>query len=416
MADKILSPDGKQEWNGTSWVPISDIAPTSISGTDQKTETIVNYANLCIDSLSRVDMAAAKTYYGKAKEVDLKIAKRIFEGEYGADIGKEYADIVETYLVGIIRTKFSSNMKHIGMGIVNWDIDGDFEMDHKLQNLDVAFNNAVAFLGDPFSMIKGGIDSVLTVRIMRFDENADGIPDYEQRKLSREESLSIAETPMTKDMIEEIEFIGVPNEEVLKQQFRIGLILESAGAHILSILNPLVLQVIRTDSTGVTVKFLMEKQRNAAEAMDKGRNFQLGATALALGADLPIDEWKTDDFELIQTLLKDSKKAIDKHKSEVNANLERAITQKQTSECFIATAAYGTPYDSKIDVLRNWRDDSLKSSILGRIFIRNYYFFSPPIASIVAKSSALRGIVRLILSPIIHLLKPKYSRPRNSRS
>ena len=416
MADKILSPDGKQEWNGTSWVPISDIAPTSISGTDQKTEAIVNYANLCIDSLSRVDMAAAKTYYGKAKEVDLKIAKRIFEGEYGADIGKEYADIVETYLVGIIRTKFSSNMKHIGMGIVNWDIDGDFEMDHKLQNLDVAFNNAVAFLGDPFSMIKGGIDSVLTVRIMRFDENADGIPDYEQRKLSREESLSIAETPMTKDMIEEIEFIGVPNEEVLKQQFRIGLILESAGAHILSILNPLVLQVIRTDSTGVTVKFLMEKQTNAAEAMDKGRNFQLGATALALGADLPIDEWKTDDFELIQTLLKDSKKAIDKHKSEVNANLERAITQKQTSECFIATAAYGTPYDSKIDVLRNWRDDSLKSSILGRMFIRNYYFFSPPIASIVAKSTALRGIVRLILSPIIHLLKTKYSRPRNSRS
>ena len=127
MADKILSPDGKQEWNGTSWVPISDIAPTSISGTDQKTETIVNYANLCIDSLSRVDMAAAKTYYGKAKEVDLKIAKRIFEGEYGADIGKEYADIVETYLVGIIQTKFSSNMKHFGMGVVNWDIDGDFE-------------------------------------------------------------------------------------------------------------------------------------------------------------------------------------------------------------------------------------------------------------------------------------------------
>ena len=94
MADKILSPDGKQEWNGTDWVPISDIAPTSISGTDQKTETIVNYANLCIDSLSRVDMAAAKTYYEKAKEVDLKIAKRIFEAEDEADIGKEYAEIV----------------------------------------------------------------------------------------------------------------------------------------------------------------------------------------------------------------------------------------------------------------------------------------------------------------------------------
>ena len=50
-------------------------------------------------------MAAAKTYYGKAKELDIKTANRIFESEYAFDIGKGYADIVETNLVQIIQTK-----------------------------------------------------------------------------------------------------------------------------------------------------------------------------------------------------------------------------------------------------------------------------------------------------------------------
>ncbi len=36
--------------------------------------------------------------------------------------------------------------------------------------------------------------------------------------------------------------------------------------------------------------------------------------------------------------------------------------------CFIATAAYGTPFAGEIDVLRNWRDDFLQASYPGRAF------------------------------------------------
>lgn len=86
--------------------------------------------------------------------------------------------------------------------------------------------------------------------------------------------------------------------------------------------------------------------------------------------------------------------------------------KKANSECFIATAAYGTPYDSKIDVLRNWRDDSLREFYIGRKFIKIYYSLSPPIANIVSKSKILRALVRVILSPIIHILTPKFNRPR----
>ena len=78
------------------------------------------------------------------------------------------------------------------------------------------------------------------------------------------------------------------------------------------------------------------------------------------------------------------------------------------SDCFIATAAYGTPFDPKINVLRNWRDDSLRNLSLGRLFIRIYYFTSPPVANVVARSGFLRLCVRVVISPIIYLLKPKY--------
>ena len=81
---------------------------------------------------------------------------------------------------------------------------------------------------------------------------------------------------------------------------------------------------------------------------------------------------------------------------------------KGNSDCFIATAAYGTPFDPKINVLRNWRDDSLRNFSLGRLFIRIYYFTSPPVANVVAKSGFLRSCVRVVISPIIYLLKPKY--------
>jgi hypothetical protein len=110
-----------------------------------------------------------------------------------------------------------------------------------------------------------------------------------------------------------------------------------------------------------------------------------------------------DSFELGGTTIWDGYKAI--------VESEEAIQNMETSsssECFIATAAYGTPFDPKIDVLRNWRDESLRHFSFGRLFIRFYYFASPPIADIVAKSELLRWFVRRLISPAIFLLKPRH--------
>ncbi len=69
--------------------------------------------------------------------------------------------------------------------------------------------------------------------------------------------------------------------------------------------------------------------------------------------------------------------------------------------CFIATAAYGTPLDGHIEVLRTVRDTYLLDSALGTAFVDAYYSVSPQVASAVAKSPVLTALVRIALVPVI---------------
>jgi len=63
-------------------------------------------------------------------------------------------------------------------------------------------------------------------------------------------------------------------------------------------------------------------------------------------------------------------------------------------ECFIATAAYGTPAAVEIDVLRRFRDEYLRGSSLGNEFIEFYYENSPPVANLISEHEIMRAIVR----------------------
>ena len=69
--------------------------------------------------------------------------------------------------------------------------------------------------------------------------------------------------------------------------------------------------------------------------------------------------------------------------------------------CFVATAAYGSPLDSRLDTLRDFRDRFLMTNAPGRAFVRFYYRNSPPYANFIAKWSWLRAIVRGFLTPVV---------------
>ncbi|MEW6442978.1 MAG: putative metal-binding motif-containing protein [bacterium] len=71
------------------------------------------------------------------------------------------------------------------------------------------------------------------------------------------------------------------------------------------------------------------------------------------------------------------------------------------SDCFIATAAFGSPLSGKIDVLRSFRDGVLMRSAEGRALVAFYYRHAPPWAHWIAEHESLRWLARALLAPVI---------------
>jgi|SRR6185437_6732449 len=87
-------------------------------------------------------------------------------------------------------------------------------------------------------------------------------------------------------------------------------------------------------------------------------------------------------------------------------SIRNSFGKLKSGPCFVATAAYGSALAPDVIVLTRFRDDVLLRSTLGSILVDLYYFFSPPLASIVAYHDSLRRLARLMLiRPILQLVK-----------
>ncbi|MBN2310646.1 MAG: PKD domain-containing protein [Candidatus Hydrogenedentes bacterium] len=74
-------------------------------------------------------------------------------------------------------------------------------------------------------------------------------------------------------------------------------------------------------------------------------------------------------------------------------------------QCFIATAAYGTPFASHLDTFRGFRDGVLLKSAVGTAAVETYYTISPAIADHIAAHPMLAALVRVVLTPVAWALE-----------
>jgi len=69
--------------------------------------------------------------------------------------------------------------------------------------------------------------------------------------------------------------------------------------------------------------------------------------------------------------------------------------------CFIATAAYGSPVERHVSILKDFRDVYLVSCAPGRMIARTYYKHSPQMAIFIEKHNILKAVVAFSLIPLI---------------
>ena len=69
--------------------------------------------------------------------------------------------------------------------------------------------------------------------------------------------------------------------------------------------------------------------------------------------------------------------------------------------CFIATAAFGSPMQPYVKILRKFRDRYLLESSVGKALVNLYYKYSPPMAGFITNHGNLRAMVRIFLLPVV---------------
>ena len=79
------------------------------------------------------------------------------------------------------------------------------------------------------------------------------------------------------------------------------------------------------------------------------------------------------------------------------------------SQCFIATAVYGSPSAPEVIILKDFRDTFLMKHQIGRLFVYVYYTLSPSVVPLIKERKHLKGVVRLlVLTPFVRLIRKRF--------
>ena len=85
-----------------------------------------------------------------------------------------------------------------------------------------------------------------------------------------------------------------------------------------------------------------------------------------------------------------------------NVDIPAVNIESYNSGCFVATATLGDSNHPIIYDLRFYRDNYLRKRNWGRVFIKQYYTYSPFLANIIKRNNILRKLCLYLLIKPIH--------------
>lgn len=86
-------------------------------------------------------------------------------------------------------------------------------------------------------------------------------------------------------------------------------------------------------------------------------------------------------------------------------NLKNQNNSSDGGGCYIATMAYGDYEHPQVVILRNFRDETLAKSLLGRWFVKIYYHYSPILVEKLKDYHWINISIRTFLNLLIKFIK-----------
>lgn len=151
---------------------------------------------------------------------------------------------------------------------------------------------------------------------------------------------------------------------------------------------------------------------NITNEMSHEPAFKVKRSIERLKTDYPaLYELNPNFFEKIMTIIRQSQPARASYgtNNDYRESDQPVNRGSNSSACFVATAAFGSPLATELNCLRYWRDHFLVKTAKGRFFVSFYYKIGPFAASIVRRSPFLKRQVRKIIWRILAGLENKYS-------
>ena len=79
----------------------------------------------------------------------------------------------------------------------------------------------------------------------------------------------------------------------------------------------------------------------------------------------------------------------------------------QRTGCFVATSTYGDEDAVEVRFLRAFRDEKMRNTPIGRLFINVYYAVGPYAARVVETAPGLKAIARRLLDGIVLIIEKR---------
>jgi hypothetical protein len=111
---------------------------------------------------------------------------------------------------------------------------------------------------------------------------------------------------------------------------------------------------------------------------------------------VPLKRLKGDEYSMEKLYLKED------YYQELFKNLESNYNKSNSKQgCYIATFVYGDYENENVIILREFRDNVISKSILGKLFIKFYYRTSPILIKIFKNNAAFKNVSKKLIETLV---------------